>query len=157
MDSFRARPAVVCALVSSALTQIIAAQTRAPETNGAETNRIAAQKYVRERLAFWQQRLALGDWGISVAFARRDELKPKTLGAISWDKKKKSAVVYVMDSSEYQLPFQQMLDDMEFTVVHELIHLELASVPRSEASRSNEEHAVNGIAEALLGLNRERQ
>jgi hypothetical protein len=45
-----------------------------------------------------------------------------------------------------------MLDDMEFTVVHELVHLQLSSLPRSEASRSAEEHAVNEITQALLNL-----
>jgi hypothetical protein len=45
-----------------------------------------------------------------------------------------------------------MLDDMEFTIVHEMVHLELASLPRSEASRRVEEHAVNEIATALLKL-----
>ena len=47
-----------------------------------------------------------------------------------------------------------MLEDMEFTVVHELIHLQLSSLPRSEASRSDEEHAVNRITDALLKLDR---
>jgi hypothetical protein len=37
-------------------------------------------------------------------------------------------------------------------VVHELIHLELASLPKSEASRRKEETAVNQLAEALLAL-----
>jgi hypothetical protein len=41
---------------------------------------------------------------------------------------------------------------MELTVVHELVHLDLASLPRRQASRSSEEHAVNGIAQAMLGL-----
>jgi hypothetical protein len=50
-----------------------------------------------------------------------------------------------------------MLDDMELTIVHELVHLQLASLPRSEASRSTEEHAVNGIADALLDLDRGKQ
>jgi hypothetical protein len=45
-----------------------------------------------------------------------------------------------------------MLDDMEFTVVHEMVHLQLASLPRSEASRRVEEHAVNELAAALLKL-----
>jgi len=113
-----------------------------------------AQKHAVDRLAFWQQRLKLEDWHISVVQARRSELKPRTLGAISWDKKKKSATIYVMDIAEYQLPFEATLDDMELTIVHELVHLELASLPRSEASRSTEEHAVNGIADALLALDR---
>jgi hypothetical protein len=62
----------------------------------------------------------------------------------------------VLDPSEYRLPFEEMLADIEFTLVHELVHLELASLPRSEASRSSEERAVNQITEALLGLAREK-
>jgi hypothetical protein len=41
-------------------------------------------------------------------------------------------------------------------VVHELVHFKLASLPRSEASRSTEQYAVNRIAKALLGLDRKR-
>lgn len=97
-----------------------------------------AGRFVNERLAVWRQRLNLEDWHISVAMTRRSDLKPKTLGGIRWDKNKKSAVIGVLDPSEYQLPFREMLGDMEFTIVHELVHLELASLPRSEASRSSE-------------------
>ena len=86
----------------------------------------------------------------------RSDLKPKTLGGIRWDKSKKSAVIWVLDPSDYRLPVPEMLHDMELTIVHELVHLELASLPRSEASRGSEEHAVNGIAEALLALDREK-
>src|ERR1700691_3392112 len=116
-----------------------------------------AQQHVTERLAVWQQRLKLDAWRISVLPARSSELKPKTLGAIRWDKDKKTAVIWVLDPADYQLPFREMLDDMELTVVHELVHLELASLPRSQASRSTEEHAVNGIADALLALDRGKQ
>src|SRR6266853_5516578 len=115
-----------------------------------------AGRFLNERLAVWQHRLNLEDWHISVAMTRRSDLKPKTLGGIRWDKNKKSAVMGILDPSDYRLPFREMLDDMEFTIVHELVHLELASLPRSEASRSTEEHAVNGIADALLGLDRKR-
>lgn len=113
-------------------------------------------RFIQEKLAVWQQRLKLEDWRISVAMTRRDNLKPKTLGGIRWDKRKKSAAMAVLDPSEYRLPFREMLDDMEFTIVHELVHLELASLPRSEASRSSEEHAVNQITDALLRLDRGR-
>jgi len=44
-----------------------------------------------------------------------------------------------------------MLQDMELTIVHELVHLELAALPRSQASRSTEEHAVNGIRRRAAG------
>src|SRR5260370_30602077 len=45
----------------------------------------------------------------------------------------------------YRLPFREMLDDIELNMIHELIHLEFAWLPWSEASCSTEEHAVNGI------------
>lgn len=113
-------------------------------------------KFVQEKLDVWQRRLKLEGWKISVVMTKRADLKPRTLGGIRWDKGKKMAAMSVLDPSEYRVPFQAMLDDMELTVVHELVHLELASLPRSEASRSHEEHAVNGIAEALLSLDRKR-
>jgi hypothetical protein len=53
-----------------------------------------------------------------------------------------------------------MLDDMEFTIVHELIHLKIAPVlshfTRSDADRSEEEHPVNHMTDALLHLDRGR-
>ncbi len=115
-----------------------------------------ADGYVAGRLAVWQQRLKLQDWKIAVVMAHPSDLKPKTLGNIHWDADKKSAVIRVLDAADYQLGCRDMLDDMEFTVVHELIHLELSSLPRSEASRRDEEYAVNQIADALLALDRRK-
>jgi len=115
-----------------------------------------AQSYVVERLAVWQQRLKLDDWKISVIMSHPSDLKPKTLGNIHWDADKKSAIIRVLDASDYQLSCRDMLDDMEFTVVHELIHLELSSLPRSDASRRDEEYAVNQITDALLRLDRRK-
>ena len=113
-----------------------------------------AERFVNEKLTVWSKRLNLEGWQISVIMTRRDDLKENTLGGIRWDKGKKSAVIKVQDASDYRLPVREMLDDMELTIVHELVHLELSSLPRSEASRSSEEHAVNGIAGALLRLDR---
>jgi hypothetical protein len=119
-----------------------------------------ATTFTNEKLWFWQQRLNLQDWAVSVAVVHSNELKPKTLGNIHWDTDKKTAVIRVLDPAEYQMPFNDMLDDMEFTVVHELIHLELApvlsSLSRNDANRREEEHAVNHMAEALLKLQRGR-
>ncbi len=114
-----------------------------------------AESYNIERLSVWQKRLKLDDWNIAVVMSRSSDLKPRTLGNIHWDTDKKEAVIHVLDPADYRLPFRDMLADMEFTVVHELIHLKLApllsNVPRSEASRRDEEHTVNQIADALLG------
>jgi hypothetical protein len=114
-----------------------------------------AEVYLHKRLAVWQHRLALDEWHISMILSPSSELRKGTLGNIHWDGDKKSAVIRVLDASEYHTPYSAALKDMEFTVVHELIHLDLARLPHSEASRGTEEQAVNRVADALLHLDRQ--
>jgi hypothetical protein len=109
-----------------------------------------AEGFLTARLGLWQQRLNLGDWKISVVMSPASDLKPKTLGNIHWDTDKKTAVIRVLDASGYQVSCREALPDMELTMVHELVHLELSSLPRSPASRHEEELAVNRIADALM-------
>lgn len=137
------------------LVPAILAQPAASEPSPHERG-LQAESFVNGRLPIWQQRLNLQDWKIAIIMSHPADLKPKTLGNIHWDADKKSAVIRVLDASDYRLPFREMLEDMEFTVVHELIHLELSSLPRSDASRRDEEHAVNTIADALLKLDRKK-
>jgi hypothetical protein len=111
-----------------------------------------ARNFVKDRLQFWQRRLNLQKWTIRIDLVRSTSLKPKTLGNIHWDADTMKAEIEVQSSYDYDLPLQEMLDDMEFTVVHELVHLQLSSLPRSEASRSAEEHAVNELTRAFLKL-----
>lgn len=108
------------------------------------------------RLDFWRQRLNLADWKISVVLSHASDLKPKTLGNIHWDANTKTAVIRVLDASDYRVSCRQALSDMELTLVHELVHLELSSLPRSPASRREEEFAVNRIADALVRLDRQK-
>ena len=139
-------------LASAAFGQTPSAQPLAAERS------LCASSFAAEKLWYWQRRLNLRDWNISVVVARASELKPKTLGNIHWDTTKKTAILRVLDPADYELPPAEMFDDMEFTVVHELIHLELAPVlsqfPRNEANRRDEEHAVNQMAAAFLQLQR---
>lgn len=119
-----------------------------------------AESYTKEKLWMWQKRLNLQDWDVSLEVVRSTELKPRTLGNIHWDTEKKTATIRVLDPADYKMGFHEMLEDMEFTVVHELIHLEIAPVlshfTRSDADRREEEHAVNHMADALLHLDRGR-
>jgi hypothetical protein len=134
------------------------AETPPPEVPKERT--LLAERYAAERLAVWQKRLNLQDWNIALVVSRASELKPKTLGNIHWDNEKKTAVLRVLDPADYKLPFDEMLQDIEFTVVHELIHLELSPVlsplQRNDANRREEEHAVNHMADALLKLDRDK-
>jgi hypothetical protein len=150
-------PSLVLLTVGHILAQTV--PSTPPET--ARERTLLAEKYAAERLSVWQKRLSLQDWNISLLVSRATELKPKTLGNIHWDTEKKTAVIRVLDPADYKLPFSEMLQDLEFTVVHELIHLELSPVlsplQRNDANRREEEHAVNHMAEALLKLDRQNR
>jgi hypothetical protein len=116
--------------------------------------------FATERLSIWQKRLNLQEWNISVVVSRATELKAKTVGNIHWDREKRTAVIRVLDPADYDMALEPMLKDIEFTVVHELIHLEmvpiLSDLQRSAENRLEEEHAVNHLADALLKLEREK-
>src|SRR5262245_38068405 len=108
-----------------------------------EQREATAQKFVSEALRTWQERLDLKDWDIRVELVRPKALEAKTLGNVHWDLDTKCATIGVLSAYDYTLPTPAMLNDMEFTVVHELVHLHLATLPRSDASARAEEHAVN--------------
>lgn len=131
------------------------------QQSGTDLNALGAREcadlspaYVTGRLDLWQHRLKLQDWQISLVMTHPSGLKPGTLGNIQWDPGKKSAVLHVLDASDYHLGCRDMLNDMEFTVVHELIHLELSSLHASDANRQAEEDAIDQIATTMLILDR---
>jgi hypothetical protein len=156
----RFSPGFFSSSLSLALLFLFTGSSIAQETpaEAARQRTLLAERYTNERLWLWQRRLKLQDWNICVVVARATELKPKTLGNIHWDSDKKTATIRVLDPADYKVPFDDMLKDMEFTVVHELIHLELSPVlsplQRNDANRRDEEHAVNDMADALLKLDR---
>lgn len=125
------------------------------ELNSGEQTR-QADAFLRDRLGFWQSQLKLDEWTISVVMSHPDQLRRGTKGNIRWDAGTKAARIRVLHIADYPTPAREAYDDMEFTVVHELIHLQFSSLPRSEESRRDEEHAVNRLTEALLTLNRAR-
>ena len=119
-----------------------------------------AEHYLLKRLAVWQKRLNLQDWTITLELSHPSDLRRGSLGNVHWDADKKTANIRVLHASDYQMSFSATLKDMEFTVVHELTHLELSSMTRNFKSRSEEsvgaeERAVNSLADAMLQLDRE--
>jgi len=125
-----------------------------PPVETPESREATAQKFVSQALQVWQARLNLKDWNIHVQLVHPNQLEPKTLGNVHWNINNKHATIDVLSSYDYTLPMSPMLNDMEMTVVHELIHLHLAVLPRSDATRRNEEYVVNQISRALLDLSK---
>ncbi|MFN7935537.1 MAG: hypothetical protein U0R19_19560 [Bryobacteraceae bacterium] len=139
--------------IFAAFTTICRAPQRLPEPLPPERSALA-ERYLNQRLAVWQSRLKLTAWNIGIRMVHNGTLRQGTLGNIRWDADVKKATIRVLDAADYQRPYDATIQDMEFTVVHELLHLVLSSLPRSEASRSDEEFAVNRMTDALLNLDR---
>ena len=72
------------------------------------------------------------------------------MGNIHWDAQKQTAAIRVLDAADYTLPFPDTLRDVETTIVHELVHLSLSTIPRTEEARTPEEQAVVRLTSALL-------
>jgi hypothetical protein len=113
--------------------------------------------FCNEKLALWQNRLALQDWKVKINIVRKQELEPDTVGEIDWDRTTKSAVIRLLDPVDYQLPLPAILHDLEDSVVHELIHLRLLLPYHNEADEAAEEEATAYLTDALLKLERSRQ
>jgi hypothetical protein len=155
--SQRNRRLVLSAFFILPLALAAAEQPDRPEQTLTAERVIAAETFLTQKLVVWQRRLKLEDWNITFKLVHFSDLKPKTLGNIHWDSDLKKASMSILTPADYKLAFPDALKDMEFTVVHELVHLQLSSLPRNEASRSAEEKAVNTITEALLNLDRRQQ
>ena len=148
---------MLCALFVLPMATLAAGERPSPPEQTLAAERVtAAENFLSQKLFIWQKRLKLEDWNITFKLVHLSDLKPKTLGNIHWDADLKKASMSILSPADYKLAFPDALKDMEFTIVHELVHLQLSSLPRNEASRSAEEKAVNTLTEALLNLDRQR-
>lgn len=70
----------------------------------------------------WQTILGLADWDLKIRWARYTELEDGTKGSVSFVTEKRSGIIRVLrpDDYDYDIPWDQ---DVEETVVHELLHL----------------------------------
>jgi hypothetical protein len=149
------RPLLTCFILFSTFAgDRLFAQSTPDKTDNPADREVQANVYIHEVMPYWQHRLQLQDWNISILMSRRDDLRPGTLGNIHWDADNKTATIHVLDVSDYTMPYNDALKDMEFTIVHELIHLELASLPIDDANRTDEEFAINHLTDALLASGR---
>ena len=117
-------------------------------------DRSVEKAYLDKKLTLWMQRLGLVDWVVTLTFSKPSDLRFGTLGNVHWDPDKKTAEIRVLDSPDAERLSTAELLDLENTIVHELIHLELSALPKTDASRKDEEFAVDRLAAALLEMDR---
>lgn len=122
---------------------------------GSSSELIVSEDQVDRWLKLWQQRLQLQDWKVEVRLVRIWQLEPHTLGHIHWSRARRTATIKVLDPVDYNLPRSRIADDIELSVVHELIHLQLSSLTMDDkASTAVEEQVVNRLANTLVDLER---
>ncbi len=144
---------ILTCFITVTLVGVCAAPVSPPDPPVPERGQLASA-YLTKKLAFWRKRLDLQEWQVTLELADRKALRGGSLGNIHWDLQTKTARIRVLDASEYKTSYEAALRDMEFTVVHELMHLNLAAMPRNDESRKDEERAVDHMANALLALER---
>ncbi len=112
---------------------------------------------LQEKLIEWQKRLRLQDWIIKAGIKRNRDMKDKSQGQCQWTITSKLASIFILDHLDYP-PDSMLEQDMEQTLVHELIHLHFAPFD-DESDTPKEvaiEQAVDCIAYGLVQLHREK-
>jgi hypothetical protein len=101
-----------------------------------------------QQMRAWQRRLRLDDWSLRVQVVRQQELDRNTWGNAEWDPVKKTGTIKVLDPQDYNLKGAELRQDMECTIVHELVHIRIA--PLDANDYEIREEIVNSIMNGLL-------
>ena len=101
-----------------------------------------------DQLKAWQKRLGLDDWTMTLQVVRQSEIDPNAWGSARWNSRAKTATIQVLDPRDYNLKGADLRLDMECTIVHELVHIQVSPLDASDAQVR--EDVVNKIMAALL-------
>jgi hypothetical protein len=103
---------------------------------------------LERQMKAWQKRLGLEEWKIALHVVRLSEIDKRTWGNAEWDAAAKTGTINVLDPRDYNLKGSDLRLDMECTIVHELVHIQVA--PLEAPDENAREDIVNRIMTALL-------
>jgi hypothetical protein len=106
------------------------------------------QAHLVKQLKTWQKRLGMDGWDLTLQVVRKSALDQDTWGNAEWDSDSKSGVISVLDPQDYNLKGTDLKRDMECTIVHELLHIQVS--PLDSGNPEAHEEVVNRIMTALL-------
>jgi hypothetical protein len=96
----------------------------------------------------WQKRLGLAEWDLSLRIVRQNEIDRDSWGTAEWNPEAKSGTISVLDPRDYNLKGGELKLDMECTIVHELVHIQVSPLAAHDAGQREE--VVNKIMTALM-------
>jgi hypothetical protein len=106
------------------------------------------EMHLDHQLKTWQKRLGMDDWRLSIRVVRQKDLDKNTWGNAEWDPDAKTGTISVLDPLDYNLKGGELRLDMECTIVHELVHIQVS--PLDARDESIREDVVNRIMAALV-------
>ena len=104
---------------------------------------------LERQMKSWQRRMGLDDWSFALRVVRQSEIDRNSWGAAEWDPEKKTGIISVLDPRDYNLHGGELRLDMECTIVHELVHIQVS--PLAARDEGQREEVVNKIMKALMG------
>jgi hypothetical protein len=112
------------------------------------------QADLEEICAKWQHILRLRDWDVKIAFAHAYDIAANCSGDVAFVVAKKTATINILFEAEYHSSIKWP-QDIEKTIVHELVHLHLGPVDHFDGLRERLlEQAVECLASALVDRDR---
>ena len=112
---------------------------------------ILTQEELERLCREWQKILRLQDWDIKVKICRQNDMTPDSQADSTWTLPKKTAIIRLCDPIDYiDVAWPQ---DMERSLVHELLHLHLAPIDDFEPGTIKDillEQAVDAMSKALI-------
>jgi hypothetical protein len=106
------------------------------------------QAHLERQLRTWQKRLSMENWDLSVQVVRKAALDKDTWGSAEWDAEARTGVISVLDPQDYNLKGSELKRDMECTIVHELVHIQVSAF--SPNNPEAQENLVNKIMGTLV-------
>ncbi|MGC9948660.1 MAG: hypothetical protein ABSF64_20015 [Bryobacteraceae bacterium] len=106
------------------------------------------ESHLDRQLKTWQRRLGMDDWRLTIRLVRQNDLEKNTWGNAEWDPQGKTGTIKVLDPLDYNLRGADLKLDMECTIVHELVHIQVS--PFDAPDENLREDVVNRIMTALL-------
>lgn len=110
---------------------------------------IFTEEQLCSKCAEWQKILRLQDWDVETSIVRQ-RIMPGNNGECEYYSELKHAFIRILDPIDYHDPLPQ---DMEWILVHELLHLHFAPF-WDDAKESELETAINQMANVLIRMNR---
>jgi hypothetical protein len=123
-----------------------------------ETEVVLTQDTLDEKLRYWKGILGLDAWDIKIRIQRQLRMEGEQ-GHVEWVLQKSSAVIDIVCHDDYVETQTMWKQDMEQTLVHELLHLKGSYFDTHEnGTIENQmyEQFIDHLAKILVAMDRER-